>query len=203
MVSIIDYGMGNLRSIVNALDFLGIPHRLVREPAAVMDAGMLILPGVGAFDRAMINLMDSGMAAAIADAARTGTPLLGICLGMQLLAERGEEGGGCHGLGLVPGTARRLRPESGVRIPHMGFNDVVQTRACPLFEGIGDRSDFYFAHSYYLDCDEAVVVGVAVHGSEFAAAIAHGNVMGTQFHPEKSQSHGLQLLRNFSGALAC
>ena len=197
MISIIDYGMGNLRSVENALAFLDVPHRLVREPEEVLAADKLILPGVGAFQKAMENLTSTGVAAATIAAARKGTPLLGICLGMQLLADFGEEGGRCAGLGLVHGTVKRLEAGAELRIPHMGFNVVKVMKAHPLFDGIADESHFYFAHSFRFDCSDDVVLGCARHGVEFAAAVADGNVWGAQFHPEKSQSHGLRLLQNF------
>lgn len=202
-VSIIDYGMGNLRSVENALDFLGVAYRLINHPSDVSSADKLILPGVGAFQQAISNLEQSGLAAATVSAAKRGTPLLGICLGMQLLADSGEEHGFAAGLGLIRGTVKLLAPGPGLRIPHMGFNEVEQVQTNVLFDGIENGSHFYFAHSYYMECSDGVVTGVATHGVPFAAAVANGNVFGTQFHPEKSQSHGLRLLRNFCDRMPC
>ena len=203
MIAIIDYGMGNLRSVENALDFIGAKHVLVRDPAGVAAADKVILPGVGAFQQAMASLARLGLADAVRSAASGGKPLLGICLGMQLLAETGEEGGLCPGLGLVSGTVRRLDPGPALRVPHMGFNEVELASVSALFEGIEDGSHFYFAHSYYLACPDEVVIARATHGRRFAAAVANGNVLGAQFHPEKSQSHGLRLLQNFCGNRPC
>jgi glutamine amidotransferase len=204
MISIIDYGMGNIRSIENALAFIGMPYRLIRERNEVRESERLILPGVGSFKSAMSNLIKSGVADAITDAATCGAPLLGICLGMQLLFDRSEEGGHCDGLGLIHGSVRRFEPRVGLQIPHMGFNEVRAKRTSPLFNGIVDRSDFYFVHSYHVVVDEETdVLAVTTHGSSFTAAVGRGNIFGTQFHPEKSQSQGLQLLRNFCGFQAC
>lgn len=196
-LSVIDYGMGNLRSVVNALDFLGVQHVMARTPDEVRAAQRLLLPGVGAFHRAMENLTASGVADAIREGVARGTPLLGICLGMHLLADYGDEGGGAAGLGLMRGRVVRLAAGEGLRIPHMGFNDVAISAAHPLLEGVEDRSHFYFAHSYQVSGNDADLIASAEHGASFPAVLASGRVMGAQFHPEKSQSPGLRLLRNF------
>jgi imidazole glycerol-phosphate synthase subunit HisH len=145
----------------------------------------------------MENLNGSGVAAAIKAATAEGTPLLGICLGMHLLAEYGDEGGGTAGLGLLRGRVVKLTAQEGLRIPHMGFNEVAIAVDHPLVAGIEDRSHFYFAHSYQFSGNEQDVVARASHGGNFPAIMASGHVLGAQFHPEKSQSHGLRMLRNF------
>jgi glutamine amidotransferase len=204
MISIIDYGMGNVRSVENALDFLGYGNLVVQTPGEILASEKLILPGVGSFTEAMDNLARLGLVDAIRGAAGRGTPLLGICLGMQLLAEHGDEGGRREGLGIIGGTTKRLETgDPRLKVPHMGFNEVKYARTSDLFAGIADESHFYFAHSYVLECPAEDVTAVAVHGSPFTAAVERGQVGGTQFHPEKSQTHGLTLLRNFCERSAC
>ena len=204
MISIIDYGMGNLRSVRNAFAYLGVPSRLIQTPEEVLASDRLLVPGVGSFREAMQNLASLRLVEPVREMARRGAPVLGICLGMQLLAEEGQEGGACEGIGLLPGMARRLEPaDPRVKIPHMGFNEVRFTREIPLFAGVPDGSHFYFAHSYQFLGNEANVAGVTVHGAPFASVVARANVIGAQFHPEKSQSHGLAVLRNFSETLPC
>lgn len=197
-VSVIDYGLGNLRSVENALNAIGVSHGYARRPDEVKSAKRLILPGVGSFRAGMENLTKSGLADSILAAGGSGTPILGICLGMQLLVSRGEEGGVSNGLGLIPGTVKRFDLTEGFQVPHMGFNEVNIASPCPLFEGISDGSHFYFVHSYHVVVqDQSDVLAVSEHGYLFSSVIRHANVFGTQFHPEKSQSQGLQLLKNF------
>lgn len=204
MISIVNYGMGNLRSVQNALDFLCLDNVLVNTPEGIAASDKLILPGVGSFHAAMNNLHELGIATAIRDAAAKGTPLLGICLGMQLLAERGEEGGGCGGLGLIKGHVRRIAQDRAcLRLPQMGFNNVSVTKDNTLFSGIAENSDFYFANSFHFDCDEEATIAVTNYGETFTSAVMKKNVMGVQFHPEKSQSQGLRLLWNFCGGSVC
>lgn len=204
MISIIDYGMGNVRSVQNALDYLGYSNELIQTAAEIKASEKLILPGVGSFTEAMDNLSRLDVVGAIRDAASAGTPFLGICLGMQLLADQGDEGGLREGLGLIGGTAKRLETrDADLKVPHMGFNEVTYTKPSDLFAGIDDASHFYFAHSYVLDCPRERVVAIAVHGLPFTAAVQRDNVMGSQFHPEKSQSHGLRFLQNFCERPAC
>lgn len=204
MISIIDYGMGNLRSIQNALTFIGASHSLTRDPDELLRAAKLILPGVGSFRKAMENLVGLGIAESIVAAAKLGTPILGICLGMQLLADEGEEGGACNGLGLIGGKVTQLETGSiDQRVPHMGFNEVRFARPLPIFTGIADASHFYFAHSYHLVGNRDDIAGTTTHGMPFTSIVARKNIVGTQFHPEKSQSHGLRLLRNFCYGPIC
>jgi imidazole glycerol-phosphate synthase subunit HisH len=202
-VAVIDYGMGNLRSVVNALDFIGARHRLVRTPAEVRAEERLILPGVGSFHRAMENLTGSGVAGAIVETVGGGAAILGICLGMHLLADYGDEGGGSNGLGLLRGAIRRLPSAEGLRIPHMGFNEVRVVADHPLLAGIDDGSHFYFAHSYQFTDNTVDVIARAEHGVAFPAVIARGNVLAAQFHPEKSQTPGLRMLKNFCETRFC
>ena len=165
----------------------------------VLTSGGIILPGVGAFPDGMAHLRDRGFDQALREHTAQGIPLLGICLGMQLLAERGWEVRETAGLGLIPGEVRRLEPSNGdTRIPHVGWNQVAFARNCPLFEGIQPGTDFYFVHSYYLDCADAeAIVGRTAYCGGFTSAVARANVFGVQFHPEKSQKRGFQVLKNF------
>lgn len=199
MITIIDYGMGNLRSVSKALEHLGAPCEITSEPARVAGAERLILPGVGAFGDAMEELHRRGLIGPIHDFVRTGRPMLGICLGMQILMDSSEESPGVAGLGLIPGAVRRFRTE--LKVPHMGWNRVMQGTAAPLFRGLPDGEHFYFVHSYY--CDPApeaqdAVAGRTPYALEFPSVLWRDNIMATQFHPEKSQTRGLQMLRNFA-----
>lgn len=202
MITVVDYGMGNLFSVANALDRLGLGWRMSANPAEVTAAERLILPGVGSFREAMQHLNETGLAQAIRACVFAGRPLLGICLGMQLLADRGTEdatpGNATPGLGLIPGTVLGLPKCAGLKIPHVGFNEVRLERTHPIFDGIDDRSDFYFVHSFHFEADDQTVLARTPHGVPFASVVARGTVVGTQFHPEKSQATGLRLLRNFS-----
>jgi glutamine amidotransferase len=204
VVSVIDYGMGNLRSVRNALNYLGVESRFISEPADLLNSPRLILPGVGSFMQAMTNLANLGLVEPIRTAGGQGVPILGICLGMHLLADEGEEGGGCRGIGLIPGVVKRLDDQnSTLKIPHMGFNQVRFQAPHPLFTGVTDTSDFYFAHSYQFICDEPNTAGTTSYGAPFSSVVVQKNAMGVQFHPEKSQVHGLTLLRNFCELSAC
>lgn len=196
MIAIIDYGMGNLRSVQKAFEFVDLKAEIVTSPAEMEGAGKIVLPGVGAFSDAMDALTREGWVPAIRRAVEAGKPLLGICLGMQLLFEHSEEGGSFAGLGLLPGRVRRL-PE-GRKIPHMGWNDIT-LRPSPLFAGIAPRPYVYFVHSYYADAAEEHIIATADYGLPFCAAVQKGNIYATQFHPEKSGDVGLNMLRNFGG----
>jgi len=200
-VAIVDYSMGNLRSVANALEAVGASPRITTRPDELSRADAIVLPGVGAFADGMRNLKQRGFVEELrTQVVERRKPVLGLCLGMQLLAERGTEHGTVEGLGFVPGDVVRM-PSNGVRVPHIGWNDVRFTRTDGLYDGLGEAQDFYFVHSYTLDpADESLASGVCVHGDEFVASIEDGNVFGTQFHPEKSQSSGLTVLRNFMRA---
>lgn len=196
MVAIIDYGMGNRASVQNALAFLGVESVVTDDPSVIAAASHLILPGVGAFGDGMKAIRERGLDRVMADEIGRGKPLLGICLGMQLLASKGEEGGSYDGLGFIPGTVKRLSVGS-LRLPHVGWNDVVSKSGEELFRET-ERNIFYFVHSFALVADHSQdVIATCEYGSPFTAAVRRGNVMGVQFHPEKSQASGLQLLKNF------
>jgi len=196
LIAIINYGMGNLLSVQKGLEYAGFPARVVNTPADVAAARGLVLPGVGAFADAMRNLQGRGLDRAILEAMAAGKPLLGICLGLQLLFEASEEWGHTAGLGVFRGSVRRL-PEA-VKVPHMGWNEVFLVAPSPLFAGIADGSRFYFVHSYYVaPADRSLILGETEYGVRFAAAVGNGRVFGIQFHPEKSGRLGLGVLANF------
>lgn len=195
-VMIIDYGMGNLSSVHRAFEEVGAAAWISDQPSEIKEASSLLLPGVGAFGEGMKSLNESGMSEAILKAVQEdGIPLLGICLGMQLLASLGEEGGELKGLGLIPGTVKQMTPQGDERLPHIGWNEVNPTEAHPMFEGIPDRSDFYFVHSFHFDTDTPLAITPYAGG--FSSVVTSGNVWGAQFHPEKSSKPGLKLLKNF------
>jgi len=197
-IAIVDYRMGNLRSVEKGFAAAGVQGVVITDdPSVVAAARGIVLPGVGAFRDAAANLAASGMRELLIERAAAGVPLLGICLGMQLLATVGLEDGEWDGLGLVPGTCERL--PGGVKVPHIGWNTVDYPRPSALFEDIAEGSAFYFVHSYHVvPADPSAVIGRTVHGVPFAAAVQAANVFGVQFHPEKSSDTGLRLLRNFA-----
>lgn len=196
MVCVIDYGAGNLSSVVKAMSSLGANPLVSSDPGKVEAASVLVLPGVGAAGDAMGKLRDLGLDTAIVSAIGRGILFLGICLGMQVLLESSEENNGQLCLGIVQGTVRRLPP--GLKVPHMGWNQVKQQVRHPIFEGISDNSDFYFVHSFYPDPrDRRIVAGLTDYGTEFCSMLVKDNVVATQFHPEKSGSQGLRMLANF------
>lgn len=198
-ITIVDYGMGNLWSVKNSLEFIGASVIICSDPEQIFHADCLILPGVGAFGPAMKNIQAKGLGEAMEHAVlQRGVPFLGICLGMQLLADAGEESGEVSGLGWIPGRVIKLKDE-GVRLPHMGFNAVYPNRQDELlFKNIKTGADFYFVHSYHFSpSDEQDVLSTTEYGTKFVSAVRKGNIVGVQFHPEKSQSNGLQFLSNF------
>lgn len=194
MIAVLDYGMGNLRSVARALERVGGRVVVTAEPAVAQRADALVVPGVGAFSACMRNLHASGLADVIRGFATSSRPLLGVCLGMQVLFDSSEEGAG-RGLGLLPGAVRRL--PASVRVPHMGWNDVAWGSDHPFVRGIPHGTRFYFVHSYAVDAENRFAVGTAEHGRAFAAAVARDNVFATQFHPEKSGAAGLALYEAF------
>lgn len=201
-VVIVDYGMGNLWSVRSALQFLGQNPEVSGDPPVVAAADILVLPGVGSFRRAMETLEAQHLADAIKEAVLVrGRKILGICLGMQIFAESGTEDGDTKGLGFLPGKVERFsRTELGaLKLPHIGFNAVTAGPNSSLFRGIDGPADFYFVHSYRLPTSHLLAVncGLCFYGSEFLAAYERDNIFATQFHPEKSQTNGLILLRNF------
>jgi imidazole glycerol-phosphate synthase subunit HisH len=200
-IAVVDYGMGNLRSVAKALEHV-VPQAdvsITADPRTIAAADRVVVPGQGALPDCMRQLEASGAREAVVDATRA-KPFLGICIGLQMLFERGEEGDAA-GLGVFPGRVPRFSPEvqkRGLKIPHMGWNEVFQAGPHALWSGIPDRSRFYYVHSYYPQPrDAGLVAATSVYGAPFTCAIARDNIFAVQFHPEKSQSAGLQLLSNF------
>jgi len=195
MIGIIDYGAGNLKSVKKALDFLGVENRIIRQASEMEGMQKLILPGVGAFQSAMKSLERQNLIAPIREWLKADKPFLGICLGMQLLMESSEESTDYTGFGVFRGTVRRFEHR---RVPQIGWNQVAQTQASPLWKNIPDNSFFYFIHGYYVAAEDAsIVIGKAEYGIEYTSAIQKGNIFAVQFHPEKSARLGLQLLKNW------
>jgi glutamine amidotransferase len=197
-IAIVDYGMGNLRSVENAFLSLSPDVRTVHEPQALSSAEKIVLPGVGAFGDGMARLESGGWISALEEEVRgRRKPFLGLCVGMQVLATTGTEHGSYRGLNWIPGVVDRLAGGEGVRVPHIGWNDVELINRDGLYSGV-ERPVFYFVHSFVFRPDDpAAISGVCRHGERFAASIERGNIWATQFHPEKSQASGLQVLRNF------
>lgn len=203
LVTIVDYGMGNIRSVVAALAHLGHESRVSADCALISKSEALILPGVGSFPSAMKAIRDREIGTAINDAVTSGkSKILGICLGMQLLAESSTEDGGSLGLGIFKGAVERFTPQvaATLPIPHVGFNSVSAPQDSVLFHGLAPETDFYFVHSFRMSLSSSPArLATSIYGEKFVAAFESGNVFGTQFHPEKSQSNGLHLLSNFLG----
>jgi glutamine amidotransferase len=203
MITIIDYGMGNLRSVQKGFERLGFTARVTSDPGEVERAGKLVLPGVGAFRDCMENLRSGGFVEPIKRHIEDGRPFLGICLGLQLLFTESEEFGRHQGLGIIPGRVVRFPAEmrqrgEELKVPHMGWNQISVRREAPIFKGVADGSSVYFVHSYYVvPEDEGVVATVTEYGISFCSSIWRDNVIATQFHPEKSQQVGLTILKNF------
>lgn len=198
MIAVIDYGAGNLKSVKNALDHLGAANMRASTAKEILLADAVILPGVGEFGTAMAELERRGIKEAVIEAAGSGRPLLGICLGMQLLFEAGEESRGAKGLGILPGRVPRFPAEMGLKIPHMGWNSVMPIKESRLLDGLPKGSYMYFVHSFYVKAAErADVSAISEYGLIFDAAVERGNIFGCQFHPEKSGAAGLVILKNF------
>ncbi len=192
---IVDYGMSNIGSVRRALQSCDTRVLVSNDPNALCEADRIVLPGVGSFPEAMRRLHEAGWIQELRSAAINNIPILGICLGMQILAERGEEVQVTEGLGLVPGVVRRLAPQAGERVPHVGWNTVDGNG--PLFEGIPHGTDFYFVHSYAYAPETPASIGLTPFAGGTVAAVARNRVYGVQFHPEKSSKAGLQVIRNF------
>jgi glutamine amidotransferase len=196
-VAIIDYGVGNLRSVEKAFAATGCEAVVSHDEKVLRAAERLVLPGVGAFGACMKALSERGFDELVRERVAAGTPLLGVCVGMQLLFETSDEFGATPGLGLLRGRVRRFSDE--LVVPHVGWNQIAQTRTHPVFAHVADQSYFYFVHSYYCEpVDENVIAGETEYGVTYASVVARDNICGVQFHPEKSQHAGLQLLHNFA-----
>ncbi|MDA1100167.1 MAG: imidazole glycerol phosphate synthase subunit HisH [Proteobacteria bacterium] len=200
MIAIIDYGLGNLTSVAGAIEKVGHEAVITSDLQVLADADKLILPGVGAFGDGMANLRERELVEPLTEmVVGKGKPILGICLGSQLITEESDEFGAHTGLGWVPARVRRLAPtDPALRVPHVGWNDLIRTGDSVLFEELPAQPLFYFVHSHYIEAREpGIVIGECDYGSRFVGAFQHGNIYGTQFHPEKSQLDGLRLLKNF------
>ncbi len=198
-VGIIDYGVGNLRSVEKAFAAAGCTAVVSSDEKVLRQAERLVLPGVGAFGSCMKALAERGFDELVRERVAKGTPLLGVCVGMQMLFEDSDEFGRKPGLGLLAGRVRRFAGD--LVVPQVGWNQISQRLGHPLFAGIADQTFFYFVHSYYCESDDrAIVIGETEYGTTYASVVARGNVCGVQFHPEKSQAAGLRLLSNFAGS---
>jgi imidazole glycerol-phosphate synthase subunit HisH len=200
MIAIIDYGMGNLRSVSKAFEAVGHQPVVTRDARVIGNASHVVLPGVGAFGDCMANIEQYGLVEPIRTAIQSGKPFLGICLGLQLLFTESEEFGPHRGLDIIPGKVRRFESGQALKVPHMGWNQVHVQRACPLFDGIADGSDWYFVHSYFVDpSDKQLAATTTTYGISFVSSVWRDNIVACQFHPEKSQTVGLRLIKNFGG----
>lgn len=201
MIAIIDYDMGNKHSVFNAFDYLGIDAVVTRDAEVIKQADRIVLPGVGAFGQSMENLRDMGLEAVLREAVfHDKKPFMGICLGMQVLAQVGLEKGTFKGLGWIEGTVRFLGDRCApLKVPHVGWNEIVPSPDIPMFKGLRKDKNFYFVHSYYFDVEhEEQVAATCEYGFSFPCAVLKDNVFATQFHPEKSQKNGLIVLENFA-----
>jgi len=197
-IAIVDYGMGNLRSVQNAVEHVGGSCVVVDDPASLVGFGKVILPGVGAFAQAVACLHETGMTAALNERREAGAQILGICLGMQLMCRQSEEDGLHQGLNWFPASVVHFDAEAGLAVPHMGWNSVTFQKDDPLLAGLDSGGDAYFLHSYYVHCDEpSDALATAEYGVRFDAMLQRGNLRGIQFHPEKSQEFGLALIKNY------
>lgn len=202
MIAIVDYGMGNLGSIANMFKRIGAVAAITSDASVIAHADKLVLPGVGAFDAGMQNIRERNLLDVLNHKVITAkTPILGLCLGMQLFTERSEEGE-LPGLGWIAADTVRFRmsqQHAHLKVPHMGWNSLTVKRPHPIFQNLEDQARFYFVHSFYVRCDSAEdVLATTVYGDEFASVIVKDNIIGTQFHPEKSHTFGMELLRNFA-----
>jgi glutamine amidotransferase len=199
MIVIVDYGMGNLRSVQKGFERVGSKALVSRDIQEIKSADKLVLPGVGAFPECMKNLARFELVKPIIDFLGSGKPFLGICLGLQLLFDESEEFGLNEGLKVIPGKVKAFSRDMGLKIPHMGWNQIILKKDVPLFDGINNGSFFYFVHSYFVEPDSSSDVATETeYGVTFTSAIARDNIFALQFHPEKSQQNGLRVLKNFS-----
>lgn len=199
MIAIVDYGMGNLRSVQKAFERAGCMAQVVRDPERIASARAVVLPGVGAFSACMENLRRFGLVEVIREVVQQKKPFLGICLGFQLLFSESEEFGPQKGLDLFPGKVMGFRPENGLKVPHMGWNRLAKKKDCPFLEGVSDGDYVYFVHSYYVVPEEPSIVATTTdYGAPFVSSIAIDRLFACQFHPEKSQEIGLRIVANFA-----
>ncbi|HSB07924.1 MAG TPA: imidazole glycerol phosphate synthase subunit HisH [Blastocatellia bacterium] len=198
MIAIINYGVGNLRSVEKAFEAVGHPAVVTGDASTIRDADHLVLPGVGAFGECARRLRESGLNQLVLEGARQNKPLLGLCVGLQLMFEEGREFGLCKGLGLLPGRVVRF-PDSGPHVPQIGWNQIENVRPHPLVEGLFNGTYFYFVHSYHVETeDRGIVIAETDYGIRYPSICGRGSICGVQFHPEKSQAAGLRLLANFA-----
>lgn len=198
MIAIIDYGVGNLRNVEKALEAVGQRALVTGDPGAIREADRLVLPGVGAFGECARRLREAGLDQLVMEAAEQNKPVLGLCVGLQLMFDEGHEFGIHKGLGLMHGRVVRF-PESGLHVPQIGWNQIEDVRKHPLMEGLSEGTYFYFVHSYHVETEEQeIVLAETDYGIRYPSICARGSVCGAQFHPEKSQDAGLRLLRNFA-----
>jgi len=196
VIAIVDYGMGNLKSVQNALRAINIPCIISSNSEEILKSKGIIVPGVGAFPDAMENLKEQGLDEVIKAGVKKGKPILGICLGMHLFFETSEEIRNCEGLGFFMGTVKRI--QGAVKVPHMGWNSLYFEKSCPLLKGVKEESYVYFVHSYYAEIgEENIINAYSMYEKKIPAIISKGNVFGIQFHPEKSGTDGLRILKNF------
>ncbi|RRS31258.1 MAG: glutamine amidotransferase [Epsilonproteobacteria bacterium (ex Lamellibrachia satsuma)] len=201
MIGIVDYNMGNLASVINAFKKVGAEAKLESNPSNLQQYDKLILPGVGAFGDAMEHLKSNGMDKAVKEFAASGKPLMGICLGMQLLFEGSEEFGNTVGLGLIPGKVvafEESKFDHPLKVPHMGWNELFVQKETPIFDGLPKEFYLYFVHSYHAVCEDKYAIGKTHYGYEFVSAVQKGNIYGIQPHPEKSHDNGLKIIENFA-----
>jgi glutamine amidotransferase len=201
VIAVVDYGVGNLRSVSKALEHVGGEVEVTADPGAIAAADGVVLPGVGAFAHCMNNLREAGLVSAVRDAAASGRPFFGICVGMQILFDESDEFGRVEGLGILPGRVRRFEPtEHELKVPHMGWNELTVCAPAPCLAGVSNGARVYFVHSYYVETDDDEIIATTTdYGGPFVSSAWWGNIFATQFHPEKSQDVGLAILGNFVG----
>ncbi len=198
MIAIIDYGMGNLRSVSKAFEAVGQQAAVTRDLAEIQNASHVVLPGVGAFGDCMANLERLNLVESIRSTIQSGKPFLGICLGLQLLFTESEEFGLHKGLDIIAGRVKKFDLDPSLKVPHMGWNQISMQKTCPIFDGIANGSNWYFVHSYFVDpTDHTIAATMTTYGIPFVSSIWKDNVVACQFHPEKSQASGLRLIKNF------
>ena len=203
MITVVDYGMGNLRSVQKALELFYPDVKISSSPQGILASDKLVLPGVGAFDKAMEELKERNLAEAIVKFIEKGRPFLGVCLGLQLLFSESEEGGKAKGLNVLKGSVKKFKETKGLKIPHMGWNSILTTRGksqAAILKGVKDGSFMYFVHSYYVESeDKTIVLCQTKYGDIFTSGVHKDNIYAFQFHPEKSQACGLKIVENFVG----